>query len=231
MTVNKHIAARGPQSHKWRGGTTRIHGMLYRYMPGHPRSTIGGYVAEHYLVMERKLGRPVAKEERIVFEDGDPSNIDESNLTLMANNSEMRKYVALKMGMYSVKCACATCGKPVIRAKSMVLKGVYCSPECAAQREYPKPSDASRKSLHRLFKHRPKRSMTRRGIKVAPDALFCASCGTCAQHLENRSSGGTYCNVCDSLVDVIRYGDSTVVLGMKIKQHTANCEGFVSPTS
>lgn len=57
-------------------------------MPEHPAANAQGYVYEHRLVMEQKLGRLLEKSEIVHHIDLDPTNNDESNLILLANDSE-----------------------------------------------------------------------------------------------------------------------------------------------
>ena len=50
----------GERHYKWKGGRTRNwSGYVMVLMKDHPRATMGGYVREHILVMERHLGRPL----------------------------------------------------------------------------------------------------------------------------------------------------------------------------
>lgn len=62
---------------------------------GHPRSDGKGYVREHLLVMEKKLGRPVLFPEVVHHVDGNKLNNHPDNLMLFASNSEHIKYEAL----------------------------------------------------------------------------------------------------------------------------------------
>jgi len=60
----------GPAHHNWRGGTKRHpDGYIYRLAHGHPRATKDGYVLEHILVMEEKIGRRLK-----YFSANDPRN-------------------------------------------------------------------------------------------------------------------------------------------------------------
>lgn len=62
--INARAAAKrdqsGPKNSAWRGGKTMsTAGYVFVRSPQHPRADAGGYVQEHILVMERKLGRPL----------------------------------------------------------------------------------------------------------------------------------------------------------------------------
>lgn len=73
----------------WKGGVKEAKGYLYKRTPNHPnRSTHGGYVAVHRLIMEKKLGRYLTSEEVVDHIDGNIRNNDPNNLRLFANNAE-----------------------------------------------------------------------------------------------------------------------------------------------
>jgi hypothetical protein len=57
-------------------------------MPNHPDANKDGYVPEHRLVMEKKIGRRLNKEEVPHHVDLNPSNNHPKNLILIANSSE-----------------------------------------------------------------------------------------------------------------------------------------------
>ena len=57
-------------------------------VPGHPRANKHGYVREHLVVMEKKIGRPVLKTESVHHIDGDKTNNHPDNLGLFATHSE-----------------------------------------------------------------------------------------------------------------------------------------------
>ena len=56
--------------------------ILYRE---HPSADEGGYVFEHRLVMERKLGRYLKPDERVHHIDGTPANNAPENLIVFPN--------------------------------------------------------------------------------------------------------------------------------------------------
>jgi hypothetical protein len=79
---------RGPEHHNWKGGVHKhSSGYLYEYAPDHPAASSKGYVLQHRLVMERKLGR-LLKDYEIVHHinevktDNRPENLELTNLSL-----------------------------------------------------------------------------------------------------------------------------------------------------
>lgn len=82
---------RGIKNPMWRGGRKRNRGYVYIYSPDHPhavfRGHTKGYVAEHRLAVEKKLGRYLKPEERVHHIDGDPANNAPENLHLFVNDT------------------------------------------------------------------------------------------------------------------------------------------------
>jgi hypothetical protein len=78
----------GPGHKKWRGGRRMVGGYLYIYTPDHPHQTRGHYVAEHRLVMEKKLGRFLRPSEVVHHIDGNPLNNHPDNLVVFQTNAE-----------------------------------------------------------------------------------------------------------------------------------------------
>jgi len=73
----------------WKGGVKEVKGYLYQRVKNHPnKSKHGGYVAVHRLVMEKKLGRYLSREEVVDHIDGDTKNNHPDNLRVFANNAE-----------------------------------------------------------------------------------------------------------------------------------------------
>ena len=64
---------RGEKNQAWQGGSYIEPDKGYRMVrrPGHPRARANGYVAEHLLVMEEQLGRPVVLPEEVHHINGD----------------------------------------------------------------------------------------------------------------------------------------------------------------
>lgn len=72
----------------WKGGRGVKSGYWTVYNPTHPRALNIGRVWEHILVAEKKLGRPIKKDEPIHHIDLDRLNNKPSNLIVLKNNSE-----------------------------------------------------------------------------------------------------------------------------------------------
>ena len=73
----------------WKGGVKYMKGYKYVICPNHPNGTKhGNYVAEHRLVMEKKLGRYLKPTEVVDHIDGDITNNHPSNLRVFASNGE-----------------------------------------------------------------------------------------------------------------------------------------------
>jgi len=78
----------GNLNHNWQGGITKhIKGYIYVYCPNHPSNPKNGYVLEHRLVMEKKLGRYLTKDEIVHHNNGIKDDNREENLSLFCNAS------------------------------------------------------------------------------------------------------------------------------------------------
>lgn len=72
----------GENNPNWKGGrTSHSKGYVYRYMPFHHRAH-NGYVLEHILIMEEKIGRCLMDGEVVHHKDGVKSNNSPDNLGL-----------------------------------------------------------------------------------------------------------------------------------------------------
>ncbi|HXG36533.1 MAG TPA: HNH endonuclease [Dehalococcoidia bacterium] len=84
-------------SPSWKGGRTIYpNGYALIYLPEHPRAHPNGYVYEHIVVMERKIGRPLLGGERVHHLDHDKLNNSSENLMLLESQADhMRLHKAL----------------------------------------------------------------------------------------------------------------------------------------
>jgi hypothetical protein len=90
-TENGEVA-RGANNPAWKGGRqVDKSGYILILCPDHPAANSGGYVREHRLVAEQKLGRYLVPGEIVHHIDGDNANNDPDNLEVYSTNSEHLK--------------------------------------------------------------------------------------------------------------------------------------------
>lgn len=89
----------GEKAPCWKGGRKIIDGYVYIYSPKHPNRDKRGYVCEHRLVMEKKLGRFLNKIEVVHHIDGSRNNNSILNLVLYESDSEhhSKEHVSKKL--------------------------------------------------------------------------------------------------------------------------------------
>lgn len=82
----------GRKPHNWKGGRIINKGYYAVLSHGHPHATAIGYVLEHRLVMEKKLGRYLLPSEIVHHIDGDKLNNHPDNLCLITREKHKMGY-------------------------------------------------------------------------------------------------------------------------------------------
>jgi hypothetical protein len=88
MLKNNH----GDNHNSWKDGTYLKDGYRYIWKPEHPKANNIGYVREHRLVMEEKLGRLLKINEIVHHMNHDRSDNNPDNLMLMNSHSQHKRY-------------------------------------------------------------------------------------------------------------------------------------------
>jgi len=107
----------GAAAPNWKGGRLVHRGYVYIYASGHHLANRDGYVAEHRLVMEAKLGRPLQRGEVVHHINGIKNDNRPKNLIVMAHGAHStmhapkRVYNSARMAAAGRKGAEARWGK------------------------------------------------------------------------------------------------------------------------
>ena len=87
------LAKRGKKNPNWSGGRHKHpSGYIYVHEPNHPHCNCYGYVREHRLAMEKKLGRYLTKKEVVHHINGKKDDNRIENLKLFSNNDDHWHY-------------------------------------------------------------------------------------------------------------------------------------------
>lgn len=83
---------RGEKNGHWRGGVCMLNGYRCVQVPEHPLASSRGYVLEHRLVAERKLGRLLHASEVVHHIDGNRCNNDPANLEVFRSKADHSRF-------------------------------------------------------------------------------------------------------------------------------------------
>ena len=79
----------GTDNPAWKGGIHVSHnGYIYVRKPNHPFANLHGYVPQHRLVVEQRLGRFLLPSEAVHHIDGNHANNDIANLEVFSSNGD-----------------------------------------------------------------------------------------------------------------------------------------------
>lgn len=82
----------GYKASNWRGGKRTTGQYIQVYAPDHPRTTKAGYMMEHRLIMEEKLGRYLEPDEVVHHIDGDKHNNHPDNLEVLTQKNHISEH-------------------------------------------------------------------------------------------------------------------------------------------
>lgn len=121
----------GENHWNWQGGKRTNHnGYIEIHKPDHHRARGNGYVFEHIVVAENKIGRKLEEDEVVHHIDGDKKNNKPKNLKVMKINEHSSNHNKgkNKNGKFKV---CPVCGNEFYVKKSALKKRVTCSKKCS----------------------------------------------------------------------------------------------------
>lgn len=88
----EYIQIRGENHWNWQSGKAKIRRYKEKHLSKHPYANKWGYVPEHRLVMERKLGRYLSPQEVVHHINGQKKDNRSENLILFSSNGEHVKF-------------------------------------------------------------------------------------------------------------------------------------------
>lgn len=83
---------KGRRASNWQGGRREVGGYIYVYAPDHPYAGTNNAVAEHRLVIEKKIGRYLTPDEVVHHLDGNKKNNHPDNLVLYKRGQHVSKH-------------------------------------------------------------------------------------------------------------------------------------------
>ena len=125
----------GPKHRDWRGGRfVTKRGYVLVWKPDHPNCNKNGYVFEHRLVMEKRLGRYLVRGEIVHHENGIKDDNRDENLRLMFN----AQHVSMEQTEDMSGRTCSECGSNETRRRDWHYKDDSLICDKCYDREYQK---------------------------------------------------------------------------------------------
>ncbi len=105
-----HHHTRNKFNRRWNGGRYQTaQGYVWVKQPGHPLADSRGYVAEHRLVAEAMLGRPLCDDEIVHHRDHNTSNNAPDNLEVLTRSEHPHRHAGLRWSRSHDTCVdCGT---------------------------------------------------------------------------------------------------------------------------
>lgn len=115
---------RGPNSSRWNGGIKKSsHGYIMVYKPKHPKAMKDGYVYQHILVLEQKLGRPLLPNEDTHHVNGIKTDNRSENLVNMIHG----KHTTITNTIDMSSRVCQYCGGTKTNHRNWYKSGTQCA--------------------------------------------------------------------------------------------------------
>jgi hypothetical protein len=115
---------RGPDNGNWKGGIRKSsHGYIMVLKPGHPKATKEGYVYQHILVLEEKLGRPLLPNEDTHHINGIKTDNSPENLI----NLKHGEHTTLTNTIDMSSRVCRYCGGRKTNHRNWYENGTQCA--------------------------------------------------------------------------------------------------------
>lgn len=107
-------------------------GYVEVYWPEHHRARGNGYVFEHIIVLEKKLGRRLKPNEHCHHVDQNKTNNNPENLEVVDIREHSKIHTKPKTGQTLI---CPNCGNEFYRKPSHVANSKYCSVKCSVKNQ------------------------------------------------------------------------------------------------